>query len=330
MRIQLEIKNIIDSILESRESNQGFKHVVWVGAGGSNGGFYPAQYFMEHEAKTITSHSYTSNEFVYATPAYVGSDTLAVFCSMRGTKETCVAAKVAKEKGAVTIGLYVEESELTQICDYIIQYESIALDESNTERVNSSIGLSIAMHLLHVAEGYKDFHDAMKAFEISDDIYRKAVEYTTPLAEKWAEKNKNEKVIYVMASGPAWGAAYIFSICNIEEMLQIHSPAVNCCEFFHGPFEILDKNTSVFLLVSEGKVRAADERAVKFLKTYGGENVYILDAKELGINRIKDSVSEYFNHILFAPILNNVYMRKLSEATKKDYTTRRYMWKVDY
>ena len=42
-----------------------------------------------------------------------------------------------------------------------------------------------------------------------------------------------------------------------------------------------------------------------------GERVYQLDAKELGLNDIKDSVSEYFNHLIFAPILNNVYMLSL-------------------
>lgn len=220
--------------------------------------------------------------------------------------------------------------DMTRICDYNIKYESIAIDESKTECVNSSIALSIAMHLVHKTEGYQFFEDAMEAFEIADDIYRKAVAYTTPLAEKWAEFNKEEQVIYVMASGPAMGSAYIFSICNLEEMLQLHSPTTNCCEFFHGPFEILDKRTSVFVLVSEGRVRPADERVIRFLKTYGGDKVYLLDAKELGITRIKDTVSEYFNHILFSPILNNVYMRALSKKIKKDYSTRRYMWKVEY
>ena len=66
------------------------------------------------------------------------------------------------------------------------------------------------------------------------------------------------------------------------------------------------------------------------MKEYGGDKVYILDAKELGINRFKDSVCEYFNHMLFAPILNNAYMKKLSAHTKMDYLTRRYMWKVEY
>ena len=66
------------------------------------------------------------------------------------------------------------------------------------------------------------------------------------------------------------------------------------------------------------------------MNKYGGEKVYILDAKELGLDGIKDSVVEYFNHLLFTPVLNNVYMKALSKTTGKDYTTRRYMWKVEY
>ena len=48
------------------------------------------------------------------------------------------------------------------------------------------------------------------------------------------------------------------------------------------------------------------------------------------MNDIDDTVSEYFNHLIFSPILNNVYMRALSAVTHKDYMTRRYMWKLDY
>jgi fructoselysine-6-P-deglycase FrlB-like protein len=330
MKIQNEVSDVLDKVLESKKKMGGIQNVVWVAAGGSFGGFYPAQYFMSRESKNIPSQMFTSNEFNYATPNYVNENTLAVICSMRGTKETCVAAQTAKKLGATTIGLYVEESLLTDTCDFNIQYESIALDESHTERVNSSIGLAIAINLVEKTQGYSDYKLAMDAFDIVHAIYLKAVDYTTPLAKKWAEQNKNEKTIYVMGSGPAYGSAYIFSICNIEEMLQIDSPTVNSCEFFHGPFEVIDKSTSVFQLVSVGRMREADERAVKFLKQYGGDKVYLLDGKELGLNDLDDKISEYFNHVLFSPILNNVYMRQLSYATSKDFNTRRYMWKVAY
>ncbi|MDD6368472.1 MAG: SIS domain-containing protein, partial [Collinsella sp.] len=278
----------------------------------------------------VVSSSYTSNEFLHATPAYVNENTLAVVVSMRGTKETIVAAQVAKDHGASTIAIYVDESALTEVCDYKIQYDSLAVDESCMGRTNSAVVTMIAMELTQQTEGYAEYETAMAAFDLVDPIYRKAVEYTRPLAAKWAEQNADKPCINVMAQGPLFGAAYVFSICNVQEMLQIDSCTINTCDFFHGPFEILDKRTSLFQLISVGRSRCNDERGIRFVNQYGGERVYQLDAKELGLNDIKDSVSEYFNHLIFAPILNNVYMRALSAVTHKDYMTRRYMWKLDY
>lgn len=327
MKIQEEVQQAIQEILNQKKQ---IDKVVFIAAGGSNGGFYPAQYFLSREATQIRSECFTSNEFYYAPPKYVDEHTLAIICSMRGTPETCKAAQVAKDLGASTIALYVDESELTKICDICIQYESIAIDESRMERVNSSVGLMLSMTLMKAQEGFEHYEDAMQAFDQVDALYRQAVEETTPLAKAWALQNVDKKPIYVMGSGPAYGSDYIFSICNLEEMLQIDSPTINSCEFFHGPFEILTHQTSVFQLISVGRTRAADLRAVQFLKQYGGSRVYLLDGKQLGLYKIAEPIQEYFNHILFSPILNNVYMRELSYCIGKDYMTRKYMWQVPY
>ena len=97
MTTQEQVKDVVSQVLADKADKGGIRRVVWIGAGGSNGGNYPAQYFMEHEATQVVSSSYTSNEFVHATPAYVNENTLAVVVSMRGTKETIVAAQVAKD-----------------------------------------------------------------------------------------------------------------------------------------------------------------------------------------------------------------------------------------
>lgn len=325
-----QVDKTIRTVLATMANNGGIRHIVWVAAGGSFGGFYPAQYFMTHESTQVSSEMFTSNEFVLATPKYVNRQTLAVFCSMRGTAETCEAAEKAAALGAETIGLYVQESKLTAVCDHLIQYESIAVDESRTERVNSSVGLMLAMDVVDQTEGYDEFERAMDTFSHVDTIYRDAVVEITPSAHEWAAKNADRNPIYVLGSGPAYGSAYIFSICNIEEMLQIDSPTINSCEYFHGPFETLDAHTSIFQLVSVGRTRAADERVVKFLKKYDGNRAYVLDGRQIGLAKIDDRVAEYFNHILFSPILNNVYMRALSRVTGKDYNTRQYMWKTKY
>ena len=147
MTTQEQVKDVVSQVLADKADKGGIKRVVWIGAGGSNGGNYPAQYFMEHEATQVVSSSYTSNEFVHATPAYVNENTLAVVVSMRGTKETIVAAQVAKDHGASTIAIYVDESGLTEVCDYKIQYDSLAVDESCMGRTNSAVVTMIAMEL---------------------------------------------------------------------------------------------------------------------------------------------------------------------------------------
>lgn len=330
MKLTQEVAQLVRTIVAQKEPVGGIANVVWVAAGGSNGGNYPAQYFMEHESTCLVSHAYTSNEFVRATPKFVGECTLAVVVSMRGTAETIEAARVAKALGAATVAVYVDESPLTEVCDHKIKYDSLAVDASDMGRTNSAVVLDIAMELVQQTEGYAGYEHAMAAFDLVEPLYRKAFDYCQPLAAAWAAQNADRPTINVMGSGPCFGAAYVFSICNVQEMLQIDSVTTNCCEFFHGPFEILDKRTSVFLLMGVGRSRANDERALEFLQRYGGERVYVLDGKELGLNDLRDDVSEYFNHLVFSPILNNAYMRALSAVTHKDYMTRRYMWKVQY
>ena len=49
MSVQEEVKQIVQDAIAEKKDVGGIKRVVWVAAGGSNGGFYPAQFFMEHE-----------------------------------------------------------------------------------------------------------------------------------------------------------------------------------------------------------------------------------------------------------------------------------------
>lgn len=328
--MQEQVAAVVRAVLDEKRAVGGVEHVVWIGAGGSNGGNYPAQYFMEHEARSIASHMVTSNEFVYETPAYVGPTTLAVAVSMRGTPETIEATRVARERGAATVAVYVDESGLTETCAHRLRYHSLALDESDMARTNSAVVLRIAVELLHLTEGYAAYGDALRAFGAVEPLYRAAFAQCQEPAGAWARQNADRPTVNVLASGPLNGAAYVFGICNIQEMLQIDAVVTNACDFFHGPFEVLDKSTSVFQLVGLGGCRVADERATRFLAQYGGERVYRLDAEEIGLSALPASVASYFEHLVVSPLLNNVYMRALSAVTGKDYLTRRYMWRVPY
>ena len=59
MKLTEEVAKLVSEILAKKEGVGGIANVVWVAAGGSNGGNYPAQYFMEHESTQVVSHAYT-------------------------------------------------------------------------------------------------------------------------------------------------------------------------------------------------------------------------------------------------------------------------------
>ena len=58
----------------------------------------------------------------------------------------------------------------------------------------------------------------------------------------FAPRFAKQDVSSTMASGASYGAAYSFAICVLMEMQWINSQAIHANEFFHGPFEVLDKD----------------------------------------------------------------------------------------
>ena len=144
----------------------------------------------------------------------------------------------------------------------------------------------------------------------------------------FARANAQETVIYTVGCGACWGSAYMESICILLEMQWINSACIHSGEFFHGPLEITDEDTSFLLFVGSGPCRELDERVERFMARYA-RKVYKLDAEVLGIGAIDVSVREYFCPLLLSAIVD-VYNQALAEARNHPLSTRRYMWKVEY
>jgi fructoselysine 6-phosphate deglycase len=324
----MNIQQIIKEIAGKKEKIGGIKQVFFVACGGSLTAFYPAKYFLECEALNINIGYVTSNEFVHVKPKRLGENSLVVLASHRGnTPETVEAAKFAQSCGATTIVLtYIKESPICKYADYTLFYEWG--DNSKAQNQKPSIGLKIAVAVLHVVEGYSNYQKLMEGFDKIDGLVENAKKHVEENARKFAEDYQNEKNIYVMSSGAGYGSAHQESICVLLEMQWINSASIHSGEYFHGPFEITDTLTPFILLMNEGEIRSLDERALAFLKRYG-QKLMVIDAKELGINTIDDSVVDYFNPFLFTNVLG-VYNRALAEKRKHPLTQRRYMWKVKY
>ncbi|MDI5348571.1 6-phosphofructose-aspartate deglycase, partial [Salmonella enterica subsp. enterica serovar Kentucky] len=290
--------------------------------------FYPAKAFLEKEAKALTVGLYNSGEFINNPPVALGENAVVVVASHKGnTPETIKAAEIARQHGAPVIGLtWIMDSPLVAHCDYVETYTFG--DGKDIAGEKTMKGLLSAVELLQQTEGYAHYDDFQDGVSKINRIVWRACEQVAERAQAFAQEYKDDKVIYTVASGAGYGAAYLQSICIFMEMQWIHSACIHSGEFFHGPFEITDANTPFFFQFSEGNTRAVDERALNFLKKYG-RRIEVVDAKELGLSTIKTTVIDYFNHSLFNNVYP-VYNRALAEARQHPLTTRRYMWKVEY
>lgn len=291
-------------------------------------GVLSGESILEKEAKALTVGLYNSGEFINNPPVALGENAVVVVASHKGnTPETIKAAEIARQHGAPVIGLtWVMDSPLVAHCDYVETYTFG--DGKDIAGEKTMKGLLSAVELLQQTEGYAHYDDFQDGVSKINRIVWRACEQVAERAQAFAQEYKDDKVIYTVASGAGYGAAYLQSICIFMEMQWIHSACIHSGEFFHGPFEITDANTPFLFQFSEGNTRAVDERALNFLKKYG-RRIEVVDAKELGLSTIKTTVIDYFNHSLFNNVYP-VYNRALAEARQHPLTTRRYMWKVEY
>jgi fructoselysine 6-phosphate deglycase len=322
----MNVKQTIQAIQE--QAAQGISEVYFVACGGSLVDMYPSKYFLDSEAQKLVAGLYTANEFVHALPKRLNEQSVVIVCSHGGnTPESVAAAKAAKEKGAYTIGLtHNKEAALLNYSDYTFLYEWG--NDSDVKDNPMAIILELAVEVLHVVEGYAHYDAFQKGLGSINGIINQAKKQVAARANVFADKYRAEELFYILTSGASYGHAYGFAICSLMEMQWLHASSIHSGEFFHGPFEVTDKETPFILMINEGRTRELDERARTFLNQYA-EKVEVIDAKELGIGTIADEVVEFFNPVLFYSIVC-VYREALAEVRNHPLETRRYMGKVAY
>ncbi len=324
----MDIRDIVAEILEKKNGKENIHRIYFVACGGSLGAFVPAKSLIEAESTQLTAGLFNSGEFIHNVPKGFAEGSVLIVASHRGnTPETVEAARLGKEKGIPVIALtFSDDTPIYKWADYIVKYtfgdDKYIGDEKPVQ------ALKLAAEFVHQVEGYANYQDFYSGIERIDGIVKTACIQVADRAARFALEYKDDRFFYTMGSGASGGAAYMEAICIFMEMQWINSSYINSGEFFHGPFEITDDSVPFFIQIAEGKTRAVDERALKFLNRYA-KRVEVLDAKELGLSTIPETVVDYFNHSLFNNVYN-VYNHALADVRKHPLTTRRYMWKVEY
>jgi len=310
------------------------KHVFFVACGGSLSIMHPAKFLLDQHS-ALPSDVHNAAEFVARAPRSLDAGSLVILCSMTGTtKETTAAAEFARARGATTIGLTVElASPLGKAVDHVVGFEApyttgVPIDAKNS---NYARIYQIVMGLVARTGGEdltQTLIDSLNALQPAID---RAQATFAPMFEDYAPRFAREDVIYTVASGASYGAAYSFAICVLMEMQWINSQAIHANEFFHGPFEVLDKNRAFILMKGLDSTRPLEERADEFLHRFGSaENILVLDAEKLDLAGIDPRFRGNVVPLIFFDTLWR-FAYKIADLRKHEMlAARRYMKKITY
>ena len=119
------VKEIVAEIKQKLDAKGGLKQVYFVACGGSKAAIFPGLYLLQSEAKTFGAATYTSNEFVHATPKELDERCVAIVCSLKATPETVEAVKTANAAGAISIAMTGSmETGMAQVGQYVVTYSN--------------------------------------------------------------------------------------------------------------------------------------------------------------------------------------------------------------
>jgi len=319
----------IQSVISAVEAKKTPNHIYLVGCGASFAVFKPVEYYLNLETTTPAT-AYTANEFNYATPKSLGSESLVLTCSHSGaTPETVAATRLAREKGALVISFCHQDaagSPLEQEADHTFHYEwGDDIDMSDGKEASLYYFLFGLLNVLNPSEKYKIV--AENIHKVGPVVVKCRQDWDRR-ADEYARKHKRSQLIYTMASGSSFGAIYIYSVCLMLEMQWIHSQAFHSGEYFHGPFEITDYDVPFIIVKGVDECRYLDERAEAFCKKFS-EDVHVIDCAEFDMLDVAPEARGYFANIALSAVLR-LHAAWLAEHRGHPFSVRRYMWKMEY
>jgi fructoselysine-6-P-deglycase FrlB-like protein len=266
---------------------------------------------------------FNADEVLLRRPVQFGADSLVIISSSNGaTMETARAAAAARELGATVVGVTQDpNSVVAKECEQLFLHRGVEAKQI----VLAQIGWSI-LRAQDVAPEYDEVFAAMGA---SAKFFLDAIEQLDDSLGKIAAALYNEPMVYVLGSGPLYGAAQTFTMCYLQEMQWMNAAAISSGEFLHGPFEVVTPDVPVLLFLGEDATRPMGIRAQNFLAAHT-KRLHVIDAAQLSLPGIKPEMRAVVSSMVIGSGILNRLAEHFQSRSGHSLKDRRYMWKIDY
>lgn len=310
-----QVQKIIDEIIEA-----GFNDIFYAGIGGTYASAVQVVNYMRGKSR-LPVHAENAAVLAARGNRRFDKGAVLIFSSVSGTTQEMIKlTEIAQKKGVKTFAFIdKKDSPLASMVDYCISYPK-----------NEQLKLFMTAHCLMYRMGeFDDYEDYYTQLEehLADaliDCEKKADAF----AETFAIKHYNDPLHYFVGAGIQWGATYSYAMCYWEEMHWIRTKSIHAAEFFHGMFEIVDKDTNVTLFIGEDEERPLAERVASFLPRVCA-NYTIIDSKDYPLAGIDEKYRGLLSQQVMHAVTNRIDAH-IEHISCHPMEIRRYYRQLDY
>jgi fructoselysine 6-phosphate deglycase len=309
-----------------REIAPRIDRVIFLACGSPNRAMRGLQYWIERSSPTLEVRRYFPAEFVAQDPPRLDARTLVILGSKSGTTpETVAAAHFLRDRPCVTVGL--TQSAASPLAAAVRHVFAIG------ETAESFLGLAMLAQalvggLLAARDGWPHADALLAGLRALPEAVGDAAVAADARGVAHALDLRDDRILYLLAAGPCFTNAYVFGVCILMEMLWLHAHPIDAAEFFHGPFEIVERRTPLIVILGEDPSRPLAERALRFCQTHS-DRVFAYDSRDLAMPGIAPEIRP-----ILAPYALQGALKRISANLAllhgKPLGERRYMWKGGY
>lgn len=316
LKLRDRINKIIDNIWD-----KGIKNICWFGVGGTYASSMQAEAHMR-EKSSLDFFVENSNEYFVTGNKRITEGTLVVLSSVSGTTDDMIKAlEILRKQNKATVLAFIdkENTPMEKYADYVISYPQ-----------NEQLKFFMVADRLMFREGvfpeYEEYYKEMDE-NLPQALVKTAYE-AEEFAKKFAEDHHEDPIHYFVGAGNMYGATYSYAMCYWEEQHWLRTKSIHSGEFFHGMFEIVDRDTNVTLYVGEDSQRQLSERVANFLPRVTSRYT-IIDTKDYTLPGISEKYRGSISHLVMK-IINSRIDAHIERINCHPTEIRRYYRQLDY
>src|SRR3989344_2891895 len=256
-RVNLTKKTIaLGGIRDYENTILSAKRIILVACGTSWHAALAGEYFIEDLARIPVEVEYAS-EFRYRNPIINKNDVVIAISQSGETADTLAAVQIAKEKGALVLGICnVVGSSIARATDAGIYTHAgseigVASTKAFTTQLSVLLLLALRLGSLNKNLPKKRFTEILSGLCQIPEHMQKILNKKDQIF-KLAESLMGARDVFYLGRGYGFPTA-LEGALKLKEISYIHAEGYPAAEMKHGPIALIDKNVPVIFIATEGR-----------------------------------------------------------------------------